>query len=404
MRLEVFGVSVELKSKEVLKDVSLKLEEGEILAVLGPNGSGKSTLLRTIFGILKPKKGVVLFDGKKLNIEEVSKVAAYLPQGSPETKLKVIEIVLLGRTPHLEGLKRASSKDYEIALNSLKIVGMDDFKDRIFDELSGGEKQKVLLARIFAQEPKMMILDEPTAHLDISAQIEIMQLIKKKVEEKSCSTIISLHDINLASAFADKVMILKSGKVFYAGRFENLNEKIIKDVYEIDASVKKIGNFVLVLPKPSTKNNLWIHVICGGGSGVYLLRKLSEFKVSAGVLNALDTDWEIATSLGYEVISEAPFSEISRENHEKNLKIVEKCDLVILTNLAIGNGNLRNLIAAERAAELKKLLVVHKDDFGSRNFVGDSAEKIYNNIIKMSKVFRCEEDLLDFLKSLSRKI
>jgi len=402
MKLEVRGVRVELKSREVLRNVTLRLEEGEILSILGPNGSGKTTLLRTIFGILKPLDGTVLFDGKKLEFDEIAKIAAYLPQEVPQTKLRVIDVVLLGRTPNLSRIKRAGEIDYGIALEALREVGLRGFEERIFDELSGGEKQKVMLARLFAQKPKLMLLDEPTAHLDLSAQIEIMRLIRRQVDS-GCSAIIAMHDINLAAAFSDKILMLKNGEVHLVGKPEDvITPESVREVYGVDVSVRKIGKYVIVIPAArGSGNGIHVHVICGGGSGAEIIQMLLEagYKVSAGVLNALDSDWEIATELGCEVISEAPFCDISDESHERNIKMVENADFVVLANLSIGRGNLKNLIAAKVAAELGKLIVIEKDRLDRRNFAGKVAEIIYSEISSKSLVVRNEVEVLKSIQN-----
>ncbi len=398
MKLKVENVTVKIESKEILKDVTLEVESGEIVALLGPNGSGKSTLLRTIFGILKPVKGVVFFDGKRIEkIEEISKNVAYLPQESSDTNLTVLDVVLLGRTPHLSGFKLPKSYDLEISKKALEEVGMIEFAGRKFSELSGGEKQKVLLARVFAQQPKLMLLDEPTAHLDISAQIEIMEIVRRKVNS-GCSALVAMHDINLASMFSDKIIMVKNGKVVYVGEAgEVLTEESIREVYGADVRIKKVGRSVYVIPKTRVKRNgKIVHVICGGGSGRDLIYLLSEegYSISAGVLNVLDSDWEAIIDVGGEFVEEAPFSPISEEAHEKNLELIEKADVVVLSNLVVGKGNIRNLIAAKIAAELGKLIVVEKTRFELRNFFGKQAEKIYEEIVKRARVVGSEREAL----------
>ncbi len=404
MRLEVLGVSVVLGSREVLRDVTLKLEAGEMLALLGPNGSGKSTLLRTIFGVLKPAKGAVLFDGRQLGFEDVARIAAYLPQESPETRLRVLDVVLLGRTPHLSGIRRASPKDYEIAKAALREVSMEGFADRPFVELSGGERQKVLLARLFAQQPGIMLLDEPTAHLDISAQLEIMNMVRKRVDAGSAA-IVAMHDVNLAAAFADKVLMIKGGRVAYAGRKEDIiTAESIRDVYGIDAIVRKFGKYVYVVPvERKRRNGKRVHVICGGGSGAAIIQMLSEvgYDVSAGVLNVLDSDWELATNIGCEVVSEAPFSDISEDAHRRNLEVIKKANAVVLANLSVGRGNLKNLYAALAAAKLGKLIVVDATPFAERNFAGEEAEKIYDELLAESIVVKGDEDVVEAVRSLA---
>jgi len=401
MKLVVENLTVKLQSREILRDVTFKVESGEVVSLLGPNGSGKSTMLRTIFGILKPIKGVVLYDGKALNsISEASKVFGYLPQENPEIGLKVLDVVLLGRTPYLSGIKRAKKKDIEIALKALEDVGLKGFENRKFNELSGGEKQKVMIARVFAQEPKVMLLDEPTAHLDISAQIEILEIVRRKVRD-GCSALIAMHDINLASSFSDKILMIKNGKIVYAGTpDEVISEETIRDVYDAEVIVKRHGSRVYVIPKRKTsENGVRVHIICGGGSGRDLIYMLSDrgYKISAGVLNVLDSDWETVVEVGGEVVSEAPFTEISDESHAKNLEMIEKADFVVLTNLSIGKGNLKNLYAAKYASKLRKLIVIEKTSFKSRNFVGVEAEKIYDEVVRGSIVVGSEKDAIRIL-------
>uniref|UniRef100_A0A7C3MAY4 ATP-binding cassette domain-containing protein n=1 Tax=Archaeoglobus fulgidus TaxID=2234 RepID=A0A7C3MAY4_ARCFL len=403
MKLVVKGVTVTLGSRDVLKDVTFEVGKGEIVALLGPNGSGKSTILKTIFGMLKPLRGVVLLDGKNIgSAEEAAKRLGYLPQDTPLTNLKVIDVVMLGRTPYLSGLKRPKNEDYRIAMDALKEVGMEGMAERIFSELSGGERQKVMLARVFAQQPEVMLLDEPTAHLDIAAQIEIMEIIRKKVEQGRAA-IVAIHDINLASSFATRILMIKDGKVAYAGRAEDvINEESIRNVFGADVVVRRYGRGVYIAPKLKVPNGLRrVHVICGGGSGGVILHMLREagYKVSAGVVNILDSDWEVAVELG-EVIDEAPFSPIGDYSHSKNIELIERSDAVVLANLSFGRGNLRNLQAAMHAANLNKLIVVNRTPFEERNFAGKDAEELYREILKKAVVVNREEEVLDAVRKL----
>ncbi|WP_202319430.1 ABC transporter ATP-binding protein [Archaeoglobus neptunius] len=403
MKLVVKGVSVRLGSKEVLKDVTFEVKEGELVALLGPNGSGKSTILRTIFGLLKPLKGVVMFDGKWIeNMEETAKKLGYLPQDTPITNLRVMEVVLLGRTPYMKGLKKPGEDDRRIALKALRDVGMENMADRSFSELSGGERQKVMLARVFAQEPQIMLLDEPTAHLDIAAQIEIMEIIRNKVDN-GMAAIVAIHDINLASSFATRILMVKDGKIVHAGKsVDVITEESIKYVFGADVSVKRYGRGVYIVPKFRRPEGTGrVHVICGGGSGINILHILREegFAVSAGVINVLDTDWEIASELG-EVVDEAPFSQISDFSHDRNLKMIEKSDVVVLSNLSVGWGNFKNLLAALHAANMGKLVVVNETPFSERNFAGREAEKIYEKILKKAVIVRNEGEMLNAIRKL----
>ncbi|MEM0203481.1 MAG: ABC transporter ATP-binding protein [Archaeoglobaceae archaeon] len=392
MILRVEGVSVKLGSAEVLKNVTFHAEKGELITILGPNGSGKTTLLRTIFGILKPLKGVVYLERDSLG---------YLPQETAETNLKAIEIVLLGRTRDFGTIKIPKKQDYEIAIKALEEVGIGHLANRIFSELSGGEKQKVLIARLLAQQPEILLLDEPTAHLDISAQIEIMSLLKELAKNKV--VIVAMHDINLALSFANKVMMMKGGEIRYAGKpSEVVSEESIREVFGIEAIVKKHGK-IYVIPKTKVaQNGKWVHVICGGGSGRALIEKLSEegYRVSAGVVNVLDSDWEAIQEINGVAIDEAPFSEISEESFRRNLEAIANANAVVLANLAIGKGNFKNLLCALKSAEMGKLIVVNSTPFAERNFCGKEAERIYEEILRKAIVVENEEGALDVIRKL----
>ncbi len=386
MLLEVKGLKVILGSSEILKNVGFRVERGEIVGLLGPNGSGKSTLLRTIYGVLKPMGGVVYLDGKTLSdlsMRDVAKRLGYLPQESFESGLKVEEVVMLGRTPYMRGFS-FTERDFKFVKEALNMVGLFGFENRKFSELSGGEKQKVLLARVFAQQTEVLLLDEPTSHLDISSQLEIMSLVRRRVQD-GCSALIAIHDINLASAYCDRLLLVRKGEIFAAGRpGDVITRENIREVFGAEVEVRKIGGNILVIPSPKrdADKKKWVHVICGGGTGSEILRELwlHGYKVSAGVLNALDSDWFTASELG-DVVDERPFSEISDESFGKNMEFIEKADVVILSNLVVGKGNLRNLEAALYAAELGKLFVVEEEEFENRNFAGERALNIYNEIV-----------------------
>jgi iron complex transport system ATP-binding protein len=406
--LEIKGLKVVLGSSEILKNISFGVKRGEVVGLLGPNGSGKSTLLRTIYGVLRPSGGVVYFDGRAIpdfSIKEVAKKLGYLPQESFDTGLKVKEVVMLGRTPYIQGFS-FTEEDLKIVRGALNLVGLSNFENRRFSELSGGEKQKVLLARVFAQNTEVLLLDEPTSHLDISSQLEIMSLIRRKVQD-GCSALIAIHDINLASAYCDKLLLVKKGEIFAAGKpEETITSGNIREVYGAEVEVRKIGGNILVIPSPrrDADRKKWIHVICGGGTGSEIIRDLwiRGYRVSAGVINALDSDWFTASELG-EVVDERPFSEISDESFRKNVNFIERSDATILSNLIVGRGNLRNLEAALHAAKLGKLFVVEEGEFENRNFVGDEAMEIYKSIISLlpeSRVLKSCKELAKVLEDL----
>ncbi len=245
MRLVINDISFNYKSIAALKNVCFELEKGEILSLVGPNGSGKSTLLKCIDGILKPYVGAVFVDGKKtfsMDSKELAKIMGYVPQNvSGATKVfpfTVFDVVLAGRKPYIGW--SITEKDIDTVVSILKFMGIEDLATRYFNELSGGEQQKVIIARALAQLPKILLMDEPTSNLDIKHQLEILYLIHYLCKRMGLSVIMAMHDLNLASRFSDKIIMLKNGGIFAAGPPEEvISMENIMDVYGVKAYVSK---------------------------------------------------------------------------------------------------------------------------------------------------------------------
>lgn len=226
------------KENEVLKDLSLTLPEGEIGVLLGPNGAGKSTLLKVMGGIYKPESGSIYYQGEdisSLKEKERARRIAYVPQNISLSSLSVYDSVLLGRLPYL-GFK-ASKEDEKIVQNVLEELDLSSFALRNADDLSGGERQKVLIARALVQEASLLLLDEPTSALDISNQVQILSLIKKLVKEKHLTALFALHDINLALKIGDRFYFLTDGRISLEGGKEIITEENIETVYSVKVKI-----------------------------------------------------------------------------------------------------------------------------------------------------------------------
>lgn len=240
MKLEINDLCFGYGNKTILQDICMYVENGDAVSLVGPNGAGKSTLIKCIDRILKPQKGTVFVDGKKeaeLSSKDFSKIMGYVPQSNKEVfSYTVFDIVLMGRRPHIGW--RVSSQDIKIVAQTLKFMGIEEFADRYFDELSGGEKQKIAMARALAQEPQILLLDEPTSNLDIRHQLEVMKIVRKLVQGGKISAIMAMHDLNLASRFSDKIVMLKDLSVFKVGPPESiLNPENIESVYGVEADI-----------------------------------------------------------------------------------------------------------------------------------------------------------------------
>ena len=238
MNIKTENVNVVLEYNNILKDINIEVDNKEVVGIIGPNGSGKSTLLKCIYRVLKPSNGIVKFDYadiKNISVKESSKKLAVLSQhNNYNFDFTVKEIVLMGRSPHKKFMERDNKEDYDIVNDALKKVDMMNFKDRNFQSLSGGEQQRVILARALAQQPKCLILDEPTNHLDIKYQLQLMRIVKSL----NIEVIAAIHDLNIATMYCDKIYVLKDGKIVqYGTPKEILTPQLIKNVYEVDAKL-----------------------------------------------------------------------------------------------------------------------------------------------------------------------
>ena len=240
LTLAINKLSFKYDGIQVLKDVELEVKLGEMLSIVGPNGSGKSTLLKCINRILKTQQNTVLIDGEdtsKLNLKELSKIMGYVPQSSTNTfPFTVFDIVLMGRKPYIHW--SLSERDTEIVAEMMDFIGIGELAMRHYNELSGGEQQKVIIARALAQQPQILLLDEPTNSLDIKHQLEILCILKSLAKTKHCSVIVAMHDLNLASRFSDRMLMLKKGCIFTIGTPDAvLTEENIESVYGVKTQV-----------------------------------------------------------------------------------------------------------------------------------------------------------------------
>ena len=240
MKVEAEQVEVSYGARKILKEVSINAGEREFVGIIGPNGSGKSTLLKCMYRILKPEKGCIYLDGREMQSmsvrESARKMAVVAQHNYYNFEFSVSEVVLMGRAPHKKSLERDNARDYEIVEEALKTVGMWEFRQRSFSTLSGGEQQRVILARALAQQTPCLILDEPTNHLDITHQLQLMKLVK----QLDATIISAIHDLNIAAAFCDKLYALKDGEIVgYGTPEEVLTRKFIQEVYEVEAEIAR---------------------------------------------------------------------------------------------------------------------------------------------------------------------
>jgi len=241
IEINVKDVKVYYRSIKALDGVSLSVQAGEILSIIGPNGAGKSTLLKVINGVLKPRIGVVYIDGKSLSElpgREVARKIGIVPQRiNTSGMLSVYDFVMTGRRPYIHFVP--SKTDEEKVYEALKTVDALNLAERTLEELSGGELQRVIIARALAGEPEVMLLDEPTSNLDLKYQLEILKLVKS-LSLKGLAIIMAIHDLTQAYRVSDKIVLLNKGKIYAAGKPDDvLNPKILHEVYGVSTIVIK---------------------------------------------------------------------------------------------------------------------------------------------------------------------
>lgn len=235
--------------RKILEDISFAADAGECLAVLGNNGAGKSTLLKCFSHILRPQSGRVLVDGRdilSLSLGELAREAALMTQSAPSTRLTVYDTLLLGRKPYMKW--GVSQHDRAVVADILRQLELEPFAMRYLDQLSGGEQQKVMLARAIAQEPKLLLLDEPTSSLDLRNQYESMELIRHCAHDHHIAVLVVIHDLNLALRFCDRFLFLQGGTIFASGGAEAVTPENIRAVYGMEASVEQFREVPVVIP------------------------------------------------------------------------------------------------------------------------------------------------------------
>lgn len=250
MMFEVSEISFSHGPKKIIDNVSFNVDQGEILTILGPNGVGKTTLLKCINNIYKRSNGKTVLDGKDIthaNPIEISMKIGYVPQTVHTSDSTVFESVLLGRKPHL--MWDLGPFDIEVTGRVIEILGLSHLSQKSVNEISGGEYQLVQIARAIAQQPKVILLDEPTNNLDIANQNNVLKMVVSIVKENSLCAVMTNHDLNLSVKYSDKLLMIKDGKVFAFGGKDIITPENIKSVYGVDADVVTVNGNPLVIPR-----------------------------------------------------------------------------------------------------------------------------------------------------------
>lgn len=241
MNIQTDNIQVSFGSKTILQDISLAIQDKEFVGIIGPNGSGKSTFLKCLYRVLQPNGGKIFFDGTEMSSlshrDTALKMAVVAQHSTVNFDFSVLEMVLMGRSPYKGLLDRDQLDDYEIARHALAQVGLSNFESRNFNTLSGGEQQRVILARALAQRTECLVLDEPTNHLDIKYQLELMTIVKRL----DATVVSAIHDLNLAAIYCDRIIALKDGHIVCSGTPQDvLSSDTIHHIYGVSAMVQTL--------------------------------------------------------------------------------------------------------------------------------------------------------------------
>jgi len=397
--LTIKNLSFAYDGSNVIDNISFDVVSGCFLSILGPNGSGKSTLINLISKVLKNYRGKIIINDsniENLNSKEIAKLIAVVPQYSDAGfNFLVGELILMGRFPYVSRFGREKKQDFDIVETVMEKTKTLPLYKKRFNELSGGEKQRVIIAQALVQDTPIILLDEPTSHLDINFQIEIMDLFYELNADEGKTIIGVFHDINLAANYSKKAILLKNGTIYGYGEINDIITKDnVKKVFNSDIYVSKnpftgklyiSPTFNPVFETPAGARDVKVHIIGGGGAASPIINLLYSrgYTVSCGVVNNFDTDLNTSEMLGISYVSEAPFSPISLYSQNKNLEFIKSSEIVILPEIEFGHGNFSNLVSVKEAQELgKKIIVIEGKRIKDRDHTGGKAEKIYNRILR----------------------
>ncbi|HEX2925519.1 MAG TPA: ABC transporter ATP-binding protein [Ruminiclostridium sp.] len=384
--IEIQNLRYEINNSTILDNISMKVGKGELVGLIGPNGAGKTTLLKCLNGINR-SEGLIKVNGTSINRLSSKKLAGNVALMHQNTQIgfpfSAKEIVLMGRYPYLKRMKRESSEDRRIARKNMEYTDTVELEECSINEMSGGERQRVLFAKTLTQETGIILLDEPTASLDITYQEQIFKY-SRELAEKGTTIIAAIHDLKIAAKYCTRLVLMNEGRIVAEGKPEEvLTSQNLSQVYCVNALVYKnrvTGLLDIYIHKFNEANrSVRFHVIGGGGSAAGVIRQLYEqgYYVSAGVFSQGDSDVSSAEVFGIDFLVEKPFCKISEELYNDNLLYIKNCHTTILCNMPFGMQNIKNLEAAEHAA---RLVIIEDDPPETRDFTNGKAIEIYNRL------------------------
>lgn len=391
--LALAGLEVAFGERSVLHDLDLDIAPGEFVALTGPNGSGKTTLLRTVLGFLDPVRGTVRLFGTPvaaLSVRERARRVAWVPQTEPQRDdVPLLRYVLYGRYSLHRPLEGDSARDLAVAHEVLAAVGLADREEDGILSISGGERQRAILARALAQETPLLLLDEPTTHLDIAHQLDLLTRVRRLARERGVTVVAALHDLNLAARYADRIVVLSRGRRVADGPpAAILSPDLLARVWGVDADLEhdRLSGMPYLLPRrlvvdsPPAPGALAlgpVHVVGGGGAAAPILRALVDggFRVTAGALHLLDSDAETAEALGVVAAVEGPFAPLGEATRAFHRHLLGEARAIVVAPFAVGPSNLANLTDVAPFVPRTPTVLVDPPGGRSLDFTGGAAER-----------------------------
>lgn len=403
--LELDGLTVRYGDRIALRDVTVRADPGEVVALAGPNGSGKSTLLRAVIGLEGAQAGSIRLVGDELDrlgLRTRARRVGWMPQEEPlGDNLPVRDYVRYGRFPHLGPYATAGATDRDAVERALLRAGASELADRPVWELSGGERQRVRFARVLAQEATVLLLDEPTAHLDIGHQLDLLDRVRETARDGRTAVVVALHDLNLAARFSDRIVVLHRGRLAADGPPRAiLSARLLADVWGIaselryDAATRlpylipQVAPLASATATPGDARRVRVHVMAGGGSGTELLRRLVDagFSVSAGALPLFDSDSAAVEELRIPAALEVPFAPISDATRAQVRSFVAESEAVVVGPFPVGPANVANLEVLAESGRPSTVLFVRQPASRPWDFTGGRAEAIRADLIRRGAV------------------
>jgi iron complex transport system ATP-binding protein len=405
------GIVAGYGGQPAVRGATIRVRGGEVVGLVGPNGSGKTTLVRVASRALRPSRGVVLVAGQDpyaLPARRAARLVAVVPQDvAPVFSFTALEVTLMGRSPYRSAWGGGGPEDWARARDAMELTGVAHLADRPIEELSGGERRRVVLAQALAQDAPVLLLDEPATHLDIRHVAELLGTMRRLAAEEGKAVLAVFHDLNLAAAGCDRLVVLSGGEVAAEGTPEDvITQGLLRSVYGVEAEVfpsTVSGHPVVwVGPPPGTPRRrvARAHVVGGAGRGARVMRDLAErgFEVSAGVLHATDTDAVAAERLNLLRVSVPPFSDIDDAAAADALAMMREAEVVVVCDAPFGPGNVANLrLALQAASQGTRVVLLEQVPMAERDFTGGVAAALWEELRGHSVVASSYTEILELV-------